>query len=92
MCIVSLYGSPLFDFSSNSPFGGVEVQAPIFAKALAAFDDLDVSVLVSAEERPRLSRVGCIEIVSCPLLSRSARWVSRLRKYLTLAESVPNRW
>lgn len=62
VCFVSLYSYALFNVKSNLVFGGSEVRAAQFGKALAADPRFEVSFIVHNHDNRTMEQIGNIKV------------------------------
>jgi glycosyltransferase involved in cell wall biosynthesis len=62
VCFVSLYSYPLFNPSTNYLFGGSEIRAFFFGKALADLPEYEVSFIVFDHKQPEVERYGNVKV------------------------------
>jgi len=77
VCLVALNAYPAIDPQAEGPIGGIETRAWMFARGLAARDDMDVSFVVRHHRTPRLANAEGVRLI--PLIDRLYRWREGVR-------------
>ena len=94
VCLVALNGWPAIDPQAAGPIGGIETRAWMFARGLAARDDMDVSFVVRHHRAPRLAVAEGVKLI--PLIDRLYRWRESVRMCVGKRATFPwltlHRW
>ncbi len=77
VCLVALNAYPAIDPQAQGPIGGIETRAWMFARGLAARDDVDVSFVVRHHTTPGLTVADGVRLI--PLVDRLYRWREQVR-------------
>src|SRR5262245_49794397 len=77
VCLVALNAYPAIDPQAQGPIGGIETRAWMFARGLAAREDMDVSLVVRHHRPPGLTVAEGVQLV--PLVDRLYPWRAGVR-------------
>lgn len=89
VCFVVPYGYPLFNAKADTEFGGAEVRAITFAKALAEDPGYDVTVMVRDQGQPKIQRCGRITVRRTARFGSLPAPVRMLRKLVSRRPRFP---
>ena len=77
VCLVALNAYAAIDAQAPGPIGGIETRAWMFARGLAARDDMEVNFVVRHHRAPKMTAAEGVRLV--PLVDRLYRWREGVR-------------